>query len=148
MSGVKNMNEAEGTEARLAAPTEIRENIIQPQRPGDRDGSCGCQTKSAATDAGKYAPDFIYALGRVVARFPSTGVEKEFARAAKATETTGLTDQEAFYAVLSKKENRYIARKILLGSDDRGHASLCAVSSPQRRPGDACGGHAASAKAS
>jgi len=112
VSGVKNMNEAEGTEALLAEPIEISENTIQPQRPGDRDGSCGCPTKSAATDAGKYAPDFIYALGRVVARFPSTGVEKEFARAAKATETAGLSDQEAVHAVLSKKENRYIARKI------------------------------------
>jgi hypothetical protein len=39
-------------------------------------------------------------------------VEKEFARAAGVTETTGLTDRETFHAVLSKPENRYLARKI------------------------------------
>jgi hypothetical protein len=51
-------------------------------------------------------------VGRVVARFPNIGVEKEFARAAGVTETTGLTDRETFYAALSKPENRYLALKI------------------------------------
>ncbi|MDI9398510.1 MAG: hypothetical protein QM433_03010 [Euryarchaeota archaeon] len=51
-------------------------------------------------------------VGRVVSRFPSPGVEKEFARAAGVTETTGLTDRETFHAVHSKPENRYLARKI------------------------------------
>lgn len=51
-------------------------------------------------------------MGRVVARFPSPGVEKEFARATGVTETTGLTDRETLHTVLSKPENRYLARKI------------------------------------
>jgi hypothetical protein len=46
--------------------------------------------------AGAYP--YVYALGRVNARFPSIGIEKEFvqvtARAGK--ETVGLTDQKAF----------------------------------------------------
>jgi len=112
VSGVKKMSEVE-KKAPTAAPPEKIENIRPPQTPDGGDNGCGCATESAIADAGKLVPNYIYALGRVVPRFPSPGVEKEFARAAGVTETTGLTDRETFHAVLSKPENRYIARKIL-----------------------------------
>jgi hypothetical protein len=55
---------------------------------------------------------YVYALGRVMARFPNLAVEKEFAQAAGRGQTTGLTDQQTFYSVLSKRENRYLVRKL------------------------------------
>jgi PatG C-terminal len=55
-------------------------------------------------------PAFVYALGRVTPRFPSLGVEKEFAQATGRAETTDLTDREVVQAVLSS--NRYLARQM------------------------------------
>jgi PatG C-terminal len=57
-------------------------------------------------------PSYVYALGRVEPRFPSLGVEKEFAQATGRAGTAGLTDREALYAVLSKPENRYLSRQL------------------------------------
>jgi hypothetical protein len=54
----------------------------------------------------------VYAIGRIEARFPRLSVEKEFAQATGRAETAGQTDQEAFYKVLSKPENRYLARQL------------------------------------
>ena len=54
---------------------------------------------------------FVYALGRVEARFPTLAVEKEFAQATGRAETAGLTDRQALHSVLSQKQNRYLARR-------------------------------------
>lgn len=53
---------------------------------------------------------YVYALGRIVPRLPSLGVEKEFAQATGRAETANLTDRQAFHAVLSDPRNRYLAR--------------------------------------
>lgn len=55
---------------------------------------------------------FVYAVGRIEARFPNLAAEKEFAQATARTETIGKTDQQTFYAVLSKRENRYLLRQL------------------------------------
>ena len=112
VSGVTKMSEVEINEVPITAPPVKSKNSEMPQTPEGGDNGCGCATESAIADAGKPAPNYIYALGRVVARFPTLGLEKEFARAAGMTETTGLTDRETFHAVLSKPENRYLTRKI------------------------------------
>lgn len=39
-------------------------------------------------------------------------VEKEFAQAAGRADTKGKTDREAFHAVLTKRENRYLVRQL------------------------------------
>jgi hypothetical protein len=52
----------------------------------------------------------VYTIGRIEARFPRLCVEKEFAQATGRSETAGQTDQQTFYNVLSRPENRYIAR--------------------------------------
>ena len=57
-------------------------------------------------------PSNLYAVGRLEARFPRLSVEKEFAQAAGRDETAGQTDQETFSKVLSKPENRYLAREL------------------------------------
>jgi hypothetical protein len=57
-------------------------------------------------------PSYVYTLGRIEIRFPSTSVEREFVQAAGRTETAGLTDPEAVYKVLSEAHNRYLARQL------------------------------------
>jgi hypothetical protein len=58
------------------------------------------------------APRYVYAIGRIEARFPSLGVEKEFAQATGRAQTAGLTDRETVHAVLSDPGNRYLARQL------------------------------------
>lgn len=55
---------------------------------------------------------YVYAIGRVEARFPNLATEKEFAQATGRAETAGKTDRQAFHAVLSKRENRYLIRQL------------------------------------
>jgi cyclic patellamide precursor peptide PatG len=55
---------------------------------------------------------YIYALGRIEPRFPRLSVEKEYAQATGRAETAGLTDRQALQTVLSKPENRYLARQL------------------------------------
>jgi PatG Domain len=58
----------------------------------------------------KYA--YVYALGRIEPRFPSLALEKEFTQATGRAETTGLTDRQTLYTVLSERHNRYLARQL------------------------------------
>ncbi len=55
-------------------------------------------------------PAWVYALGRIEARFPTLSVEKEFAQATGRADTAGLTDRQSLQAVIAKRENRYLAR--------------------------------------
>jgi len=68
-----------------------------------------CPTCSGASSM---PVSYVYAIGRVEARFASLSIEKEFAQATGRAETTGQTDQQAFYNVLAKPENRYLARQM------------------------------------
>jgi hypothetical protein len=58
------------------------------------------------------APGFVYVMGTVEPRFPSLGVEKEFAQATGRAATAGLTDRAALKAVLSDRQNRYLVREL------------------------------------
>jgi hypothetical protein len=51
-------------------------------------------------------------MGTVEPRFPSLGVEKEFAQATGRAATAGLTDRAALKAVLSERQNRYLVREL------------------------------------
>jgi hypothetical protein len=55
---------------------------------------------------------FVYALGRIEARFPRLSVEKEFAQAASRAQTAGKTDTQVFHEVISRPENRYLVRQM------------------------------------
>ncbi len=127
----------------LAAVPSPEKNVNRPppQQPEGGMGIGGHVVESAPIDTGKKIPGYVYALGRVVPRFPSSGVEKEFARVAGETETTGLTDRETFHAVLSKRENRYLARKLCWVLTIEGRGDLCPVPAPPRRPGVSGGSH-------
>ena len=64
---------------------------------------------------GPSGPDttrFVYALGQIEPRFPSLGVEKEFAQVTGRAGAAGLTDHAALQAVLSDRANRYLVRQL------------------------------------
>ncbi|MFZ3168963.1 MAG: hypothetical protein WA130_15220 [Candidatus Methanoperedens sp.] len=69
---------------------------------------------SMLNGAGATTYPYVYALGRIMARFPTMGVEKEFVQATGRTgkETAGLTNQKTFHSILAKRENRYLVRKM------------------------------------
>ena len=71
----------------------------------------GCATCGGAGGMAT-KPSYVYAIGRVEARFPNLAAEKEFAQATGRSDTTGKTDQQTFHAVLSKREHRYLVRQL------------------------------------
>ena len=95
--------------ASLLSPEIPRSATISPQGEG---GTCGCAGASGLSPNGSAMASYVYAIGRVEARFPKLAAEKEFAQATGRTETAGKTDQQTFHAVLSKRENRYLARQL------------------------------------
>lgn len=58
------------------------------------------------------SPAFVFAIGQIEPRFPSLGVEKEFAQATGQAATAGLSDREALREVLAQRNNRYLARQL------------------------------------
>jgi PatG Domain len=74
--------------------------------------TCGAMGADAMGANGSMTPSFVYAIGRVEARFPNLAAEKEFAQATGRADTSGQTDQQTFHTVLSRRENRYLARQL------------------------------------
>jgi hypothetical protein len=74
--------------------------------------TCGSALGSNPEGGEMATYSYVYALGRVEPRFPSMALEKEFAQATGRAETAGLTDRQAVYAVLSERQNRYLARQL------------------------------------
>jgi len=78
----------------------------------------GCATCGGSGGASDLGPNgagitsYVYAIGRVEARFPNLAAEKEYAQATGRSDTAGKTDQQALHAVLSKRENRYLVRQL------------------------------------
>jgi hypothetical protein len=86
---------------------------ISPQDAVNK--ACGCGGKencSCKSDAKMLGTSYVYAIGRVQLRFPSVGVEKEFAQAIGKAETVGLSDRQTMQTALSQKHNRYLARQM------------------------------------
>src|SRR5664279_4621634 len=77
-----------------------------------------CATCGGSVDANAAAMSpgatsaYVYARGRIEPRFPNLAAEKEFVQATGRADTVGQTDQQAFQAVLAKRENRYLARQM------------------------------------
>jgi hypothetical protein len=74
--------------------------------------SCGCGGAPEMNSNGTATASYVYAIGRVEARFPNLAAEKEFAQATGRTDTAGKTDQQTLQTVLSKRENRYLTRQL------------------------------------
>ena len=88
-----------------ATPIAPAGSAVSPQ-------SCPNCGTAAGANGGEIPLSWIYALGRIEARFPSISVEKEFAQVTGRDKTSGLTDRQAFHAVLAKSENRYLVRQL------------------------------------
>ena len=75
--------------------------------------TCGGQGGAIGPSPNGTAPiSYVYAIGRVEARFPNLAAEKEFAQATGRTDTAGKTDRQTLQAVLSQRENRYLIRQL------------------------------------
>jgi hypothetical protein len=93
----------------IVSSSESRVGTILPTQAGGG----GCPTCGSGTGTnGGVTPSFVYALGRVEARFPRLAVEKEFAQVTGREKTAGLTDREAIHKVLSQRQNRYLVRQM------------------------------------
>jgi len=84
--------------------------VILPQTGCATCGGAAGVTELGANDAWK--PSYVYAIGKVEARFQNLAAEKEFAQATGRTDTVGKTDSQTFHAVLTKRENRYLVRQL------------------------------------
>ena len=115
------MQELDETTERSAAASLPAVSVSVPSRPtrsgttitpqGDG-ATCGCGESPSIGSNGAATVSYVYAIGRVDARFPNLAAEKEFAQATGRTPTAGKTDQQTLHAVLSKRENRYLARQL------------------------------------
>jgi hypothetical protein len=89
----------------LSRPREARTPVVA------QDAACPtCAAGGAAVAGNNEPPSYIYAIGTVKMRFPTPGVEKEFAQAAAGAGTANLSDQQVVHRTL--KENRYLANEV------------------------------------
>jgi hypothetical protein len=89
---------------------------ITPNNAMDKPCACGKQGCSCGSEAVKATPpSFVYAIGKVVYRFPTRSIELELAQATgrrPEEETRGRTREEVNHKALTDPANRYIARQI------------------------------------
>ncbi|HVE77697.1 MAG TPA: hypothetical protein VNA89_02490 [Gemmatimonadaceae bacterium] len=99
----------------LAAPGRA---VVVPQQSGN--ASCptcngnggGVENAAAESEVGQATYPFVFALGRIEARFPTLGIEKEFNQAIGGAQNSGLTNQQVLQATFEDRRYRYIARQM------------------------------------
>src|ERR1700682_2385553 len=74
--------------------------------------SCGSRLSSLESGVGVDPPSYVYATGNVFPRFKTLAGEKEFAQATGRQGAAGLTDRQAPRAILTQRQNRYLARQL------------------------------------
>ncbi|MFD3658749.1 hypothetical protein [Streptomyces sp. NPDC058620] len=106
-------------------PTSTQE-AGTPSNPGCG-GSCTGSGHGAAAEvtspSGEAGSQFVYAIGRIDARIPNLGVEKEIAQAIGRTAPANLTDRQALFSVLTEPQNRYLARQMCYVLETQGIAT-------------------------
>ena len=103
-------------------------SVELPPQPGNTAVGSGTPCAKSGCGGTKFngggAYPYVYAAGKVYARFPSLATEKEYYQVIKREEAPKLKDPQELYAVLSKRENRYLARKmcwvLTVGGPDAG----------------------------
>jgi hypothetical protein len=101
----------EGDDGSTAPPyRETRSSL--PVSPQMGNGGCSCNGAAGMAQNAASMISYVYAIGRVEARFPNLAAEKEFAQATGRADTAGKTDQQAFHEVLSQRQNRYLVRQL------------------------------------
>jgi hypothetical protein len=97
--------------AHLSVATSIPEQIARASVVPQICGTCQKSLENAiASEVSETT--YIYAMGKIEPRFPSISIEKEFAQATGRGDAKGLTDRQTMHSIISKRENRYLARKI------------------------------------
>jgi hypothetical protein len=102
------MSEREAAEWAAINPISQHQAPVTPPSAGP--DAANCLTCGAGFTASP--PSYVYAIGRIEPRFPQLSIEKEFAQATGRAETGRLTDREAAHHVLTRPENRYLARQL------------------------------------
>ena len=100
------------TAAIAPSPESPTKTTLSPQAGAGTCASCGTEGASNPNGSETVTPSYVYALGRVEARFPRLAVEKEFAQATGRADTARLTDRQALHAVLSQRQNRYLLHQL------------------------------------
>lgn len=94
----------------------IKLDRISPHNTMDK--ACGCAKVDCSCNSevrNKLPVSYVYAIGRVVHRFPNKSVEMELAQTIGRMpegETKGLSNPEVAHNVFTDPNNRYIARQI------------------------------------
>lgn len=105
-----------GTKQHSVLPEELLRDtaaVAPAQENGEEAPSSeAAHCPTCGNGSGSAPASFVYAIGRIEARFPRLSVEKEFAQVAGRADTAGQTDQQTFHSVLSAPENRYLARQL------------------------------------
>lgn len=84
-----------------SAKSSSEDAKVSESEKGKDKGTCGLKSLT-----------YVYVLGQVEARFPNRSIEKEYVQLIERSKSINLEHQQAFYAVLSQPENRYLARMI------------------------------------
>jgi PatG Domain len=71
-----------------------------------------CPTCGTAQVGTLATSSYVYAVGCIKGIFPNASVERQAAQVTGRAETAGKTDKQAFYDILSRRENRYLARHL------------------------------------
>jgi hypothetical protein len=89
------------------------ESMVEASNPSE---SCSCQRnaeETPLTNPRHETSRFIYAIGTIQPRFPNIAIEKEYFQAIGGIDdTSGKTNQQTMIEVLSRPENRYLARQL------------------------------------
>ena len=110
----------EQNEQKEESTAEVAKQSVAASIPGQNSRAavvpqmCGTCQKSLENSISSELSEttYIYAMGRIEPKFPSVSIEKEFAQATGRGEAKGLTDRQTMHSIFSKRENRYLARKI------------------------------------
>jgi len=96
--------------------SDVIDNIKTDDHPeNNMNKSCGCGSKVDSSEMKNPSPSFVYAIGKVVSRFPNRSIELELAQATgrrSIEDTKGITHEELIYRTLTDPNSRYIARQI------------------------------------
>jgi len=95
-----------------AASSPAGEALSTPAYDNPRNGATMMPAPRAYAEPEAPTPAYVYAAGQIEPRFCTLSAEKEFAQATGRAETAGLSDRRALQAVLSQRENRYLARQL------------------------------------